>query len=318
MFHFADNDVVIPIYVLEEIDHFKKELSERGRNAREVARRLDEFRNLGQSLSEGVALENKGRLMVALASRPLPDTLKATSSQDNNILGVALEVRDRVRRSSDGARHQGRQPAHPRRRARPQGRGVQRREDRRRGALLGQRRGRSAGVGGRSVLRRGRAVDRRHRRAERVLRQPIFAAARSREPFAHRARALRRAEQEGGAGQEAARRRVGHSPAQQGAALRARPAARTTRSSWSRSSARRARARRCWPSPPACRSASRRACTRSCWCRARSSRSAGTSAFCPATSRRSSTRGCSRSTTTSSCCSASSKRTRRKGARTRS
>ncbi|HEX8950767.1 MAG TPA: PIN domain-containing protein, partial [Polyangia bacterium] len=97
IFHFADNDVVIPIFVLEEIDHFKKELSERGRNAREVARRLDEFRNLGHSLSEGVALENKGRLQVALASRPLPDALRASSSQDNNILGVALEVRDKVK-----------------------------------------------------------------------------------------------------------------------------------------------------------------------------------------------------------------------------
>src|SRR4051812_17977130 len=97
IFHFPDNDVVIPIYVLEEIDHFKKELSERGRNAREVARRLDEFRNLGHSLSEGVALENKGRLQVALATRPLPDALKASSSQDNNILGVALEVRDKMR-----------------------------------------------------------------------------------------------------------------------------------------------------------------------------------------------------------------------------
>src|SRR3954447_14521928 len=96
MFHFADNTVVIPIYVLEEIDHFKKELSERGRNAREVARRLDEFRDTGGSLSEGVNLENGGRLQVALASRPLPDTLRASSSQDNNILGVALEVRDRI------------------------------------------------------------------------------------------------------------------------------------------------------------------------------------------------------------------------------
>ena len=97
IFHFADNDVVIPIYVLEEIDHFKKELSERGRNAREVARRLDEFRNSGHSLSEGVALESNGRLQVAIASRALPDALKTSSSQDNNILGVALEVRDKYR-----------------------------------------------------------------------------------------------------------------------------------------------------------------------------------------------------------------------------
>ena len=44
IFQFEDNDVVIPIYVIEEIDTFKKERSERGRNAREVARILDELR----------------------------------------------------------------------------------------------------------------------------------------------------------------------------------------------------------------------------------------------------------------------------------
>src|SRR5262245_4815089 len=93
IFHFADNDVIIPIYVLEEIDHFKKELSERGRNAREVARRLDEFRDTGASLSEGVNLENGGRLQVALASRNLPEALKTSQNVDNAILGVALEVR---------------------------------------------------------------------------------------------------------------------------------------------------------------------------------------------------------------------------------
>jgi PhoH-like ATPase len=96
IFHFADNDVIIPIFVLEEIDHFKKELSERGRNAREVARRLDEFRASGGSLSDGVNLESGGRLQVALASRPLPEVLRSSQSQDNNILGVALEVRDRI------------------------------------------------------------------------------------------------------------------------------------------------------------------------------------------------------------------------------
>ena len=47
IFQFADNDVVIPIFVLEEIDTFKKEASERGRNAREVARLLDELRANG-------------------------------------------------------------------------------------------------------------------------------------------------------------------------------------------------------------------------------------------------------------------------------
>jgi PhoH-like ATPase len=95
IFHFADNTVIIPIYVLEEIDHFKKELSERGRNAREVARRLDEFRDLGAHLSDGVPLDGGGQLRVELATRQLPDALKASQIVDNYILGVALEVRDR-------------------------------------------------------------------------------------------------------------------------------------------------------------------------------------------------------------------------------
>ena len=44
MFQFTDNVVVVPIIVLEEIDQFKKELSDRGRSAREVCRRLDDLR----------------------------------------------------------------------------------------------------------------------------------------------------------------------------------------------------------------------------------------------------------------------------------
>ena len=94
IFHFADNTVIIPIYVLEEIDHFKKELSERGRNAREVARRLDEFRKTGAHLSDGVPLENGGQLKVALATRELPAAIRTSQIPDNLILGVALEVRD--------------------------------------------------------------------------------------------------------------------------------------------------------------------------------------------------------------------------------
>src|SRR3954469_11610217 len=83
IFHFSDNTVVIPIYVLEEIDHFKKELSERGRNAREVARRLDEFRHRGAHLSDGVTLDSGGTLRVALASRSMPEALKASQAVDN-------------------------------------------------------------------------------------------------------------------------------------------------------------------------------------------------------------------------------------------
>ena len=38
LFQFKDNNVIIPIYVVEEIDKFKRDLSELGRNARQVSR----------------------------------------------------------------------------------------------------------------------------------------------------------------------------------------------------------------------------------------------------------------------------------------
>ena len=95
IFHFADNHVVIPIYVLEEIDQFKKEGSERGRNAREVARALDRFRREGVKLSDGVALPAGGHVRVALGGGgTLPGAVRAAQVVDNKILAVALEVRD--------------------------------------------------------------------------------------------------------------------------------------------------------------------------------------------------------------------------------
>ena len=52
---FADNRVVIPIYVIEELDQFKKDLSELGRNARQVSRALDKLRKQGDLIT-GVKL----------------------------------------------------------------------------------------------------------------------------------------------------------------------------------------------------------------------------------------------------------------------
>jgi PhoH-like ATPase len=79
--------------VLEEIDSFKKDLSDLGRNAREVSRLLDNARRLGR-LSEGVPIDTGGVLRVAIGQRTLPDPLKTSQIADNYILSVALEVRD--------------------------------------------------------------------------------------------------------------------------------------------------------------------------------------------------------------------------------
>ncbi len=95
IFGFADNDVVVPIYVIEEIDNFKRDLSTLGRNARQVSRFLDEFRAQGK-LREGVPLgADKGRIRVLMADKKLSPNVGDGHSIDDKILQVALEVQDR-------------------------------------------------------------------------------------------------------------------------------------------------------------------------------------------------------------------------------
>ena len=94
LYAFEDNNVVIPIYVLDEIDTFKKDQSELGRNARHVARMLDSHRADGGTLSKLVPLENGGAMMIALGSRSPLEPGRDQLKMDNLILEVAIEVRD--------------------------------------------------------------------------------------------------------------------------------------------------------------------------------------------------------------------------------
>jgi PhoH-like ATPase len=94
IYSFEDNDVVIPIYVIEEIDQFKRDLSELGRNARHVARFLDAHRAEG-SLAEGVPLPNGGTLRVAFTTHALPRNLADGNAMDNRILALAMELKER-------------------------------------------------------------------------------------------------------------------------------------------------------------------------------------------------------------------------------
>jgi PhoH-like ATPase len=93
IFRFEDNNVIIPIHVLEEVDQFKKELSERGRNARLVARYLDEMRANGGRLSEGHTMAEGGTLRVTLPARSVHELIgDVEPSMDNRILAVAMET----------------------------------------------------------------------------------------------------------------------------------------------------------------------------------------------------------------------------------
>jgi PhoH-like ATPase len=96
MFGFEDNDVVIPIYVIEEIDNFKRDLSTLGRNARQVSRQLDDFRAQGK-LREGVSMgPDRGHIRVLMAERKLsPNHAAEGHSVDDKILAVALDLLER-------------------------------------------------------------------------------------------------------------------------------------------------------------------------------------------------------------------------------
>jgi PhoH-like ATPase len=95
VFAFADNHILIPIYVIEEVDAFKKDLSELGRNAREIARVLDGLRIDGVQMTKGIELRTGGTLQVAITERDLPSGFKSRNSTDNRILATALEAQEK-------------------------------------------------------------------------------------------------------------------------------------------------------------------------------------------------------------------------------
>ncbi len=91
IYKFKEHQVVIPIVVVEEIDKFKRDQSDLGRNARTISRFLDAERKKG-NLSQGVALEGGGRLRVVMNSEDFNVShpfMASTKSNDNWILGVA-------------------------------------------------------------------------------------------------------------------------------------------------------------------------------------------------------------------------------------
>jgi PhoH-like ATPase len=91
---FEDNSIIIPITVIEEIDRFKKDMNETGRNARQFSRLMDAYRKVG-SLSKGLALENGGTLRIEIyeekVMKRLPPELRVERG-DNRILAVAVDL----------------------------------------------------------------------------------------------------------------------------------------------------------------------------------------------------------------------------------
>lgn len=81
LFAFKGVVIVIPFIVLEELDKFKKENNEKGRNARETIRKLDELRSKGR-LSEGVELKNGSTSILKIMLNPNEITFSTAIKQD--------------------------------------------------------------------------------------------------------------------------------------------------------------------------------------------------------------------------------------------
>ena len=90
IFSFANNDIILPLKVLEEIDTHKKRQDSVGSNAREIIRKLDTLRENG-SLYKGVKLgKGKGAIYVKLCKKENSLEGLDLNIPDNEIIEVAL------------------------------------------------------------------------------------------------------------------------------------------------------------------------------------------------------------------------------------
>ncbi len=107
IFKFEENNLAIPVEVLEELDAIKGEQStERGRNARRVHRLLQELLPDSRSMHEGVELPNGGTLSIIInpylmeggRTSPAMDRLRSIlpdlTKKDNRIIASALFVQE--------------------------------------------------------------------------------------------------------------------------------------------------------------------------------------------------------------------------------
>lgn len=91
MLKFEENEVHIPMVVLEELDKFKKDMDEKGFNARAVARFLDALCDEG-NLTEGIELPNGGKIFVKATDLSKAPRGLDTSINDNIIIAHAIET----------------------------------------------------------------------------------------------------------------------------------------------------------------------------------------------------------------------------------
>ncbi|MCY4644960.1 MAG: PhoH family protein [Bacteriovoracales bacterium] len=101
IFKFGRNIVQIPLVVIEEVDRFKRDPNENGRNARTFSRHVDRLRKEGP-IARGVDLENGGKFLISVKNQGQDQNQNGKlfshlnlDQNDNVILGNALEIKDR-------------------------------------------------------------------------------------------------------------------------------------------------------------------------------------------------------------------------------
>jgi len=91
---FGKNKVFIPLIVVEELDRFKKDQNENGRNARHFARLVDGYRENG-SLVKGLPIPNGGTIQISILREPATKHAGIDLSiNDNLILANALSKKE--------------------------------------------------------------------------------------------------------------------------------------------------------------------------------------------------------------------------------
>jgi len=100
IFSFEDNEVIIPMVVLEELDRHKSRPDEVGRNVRQVTRSLDSLRERG-SLESGVELKEGGTLRVGRSKVKIDEPGLDPTKPDNLIIEFAQSCKGAVLVSKD-------------------------------------------------------------------------------------------------------------------------------------------------------------------------------------------------------------------------
>lgn len=90
IYNFEDNCVIIPIGVIEELDKFKKDMTELGRNARQVSRSLDALRVKGD-LKAGIPVGTHGGTLMVRYNGNLESFYKEQNI-DLHVIHIAQET----------------------------------------------------------------------------------------------------------------------------------------------------------------------------------------------------------------------------------